>query len=96
MRTRLFSGAAGTPALTVRRAATVLPTARRAAAGWTWARLIQDGKALLAIDEDNPDRIVSTDKKALKAGGLMLALAGQPVRPTDDVDVEKEYQLVAM
>jgi hypothetical protein len=64
------------------------------AAGWTWARLIQDGKALLAVDEDNPDRIVSTDKKALKAGGLMLALAGQPVKPTDDVDVEKDYQLV--
>ena len=66
------------------------------AAGWTWARLIEDGKALLAVDEDNPDRIVSTDKKALKAGGLMLALAGQPVKPTDDVDVEKDYQLVAI
>ena len=41
---------------------------------WTWARLIDDGKALLAIDPDQPTRIVSTDKKAQKAGGLCLAL----------------------
>ena len=61
---------------------------------WTWARLIEDGKALLAIDPDQPTRIVSTDKKAQKAGGLCLALKGVPVKPTDDVDVDKEYQLI--
>ena len=63
--------------------------------GWTWERLIQDGKAALAIDSDtDPARIVSTDKKALKAGGLLLALNGAPVKPTDDVDAEKEYELI--
>ena len=61
---------------------------------WTWARLIEDGKALLAIDPDQPTRILSTDKKAQKAGGLCLALKGVPVKPTDDVDVDKEYQLI--
>ena len=65
-------------------------------AGWTWERLIADGKAALAIDTDNPDRILSTDKKALKAGGLVLALAGEAVKPTDEINVEQEYELVAM
>ena len=64
--------------------------------GWTWERLIQDGKAALAIDSDDATRIVSTDKKALKAGGLLLALAGAPVQPADEVDAEKEYELVAL
>ena len=64
--------------------------------GWTWERLIQDGKAALAIDSDDATRIVSTDKKALKAGGLLLALAGTPVQPADEVDAEKEYELVAL
>ncbi len=32
----------------------------------------------------------------LKAGGLLLALDGTAVKPTDEVDVEKEYELVAM
>jgi len=41
-------------------------------------------------------RIVSTDKKAQKAGGLCLALKGVPVKPTDDVDVEKEYRLIPL
>ena len=54
------------------------------------------GMALLAIDPDQPTRIVSTDKKAQKAGGLCLALKGVPVKPTDDVDVEKEYQLIPL
>ena len=54
----------------------------------------EDGKALLAIDPDQPTRILSTDKKAQKAGGLCLALKGVPVKPTDDVDVDKEYQLI--
>ena len=31
---------------------------------------------------------------AQKAGGLCLALKGVPVKPTDDVDVDKEYQLI--
>ena len=41
-------------------------------------------------------RILSTDKKAQKAGGLCLALKGVPVKPTDDVDVEKEYRLIPL
>ena len=34
--------------------------------------------------------------KAQKAGGLCLALKGVPVKPTDDVDVDKEYQLIPL
>ena len=64
--------------------------------GWTWAQLIDDGKALLAIDAEDDTRIISTDKKAEKAGGLYLALAGVLVKPTDDIDTEKEYQLIAL
>lgn len=64
--------------------------------GWTWAQLIDDGKALLAIDAEDDTRIVSTDKKAEKAGGLYLALAGALVKPTDDIDADKEYQLIAL
>ena len=63
-------------------------------AGWTWERLIQDGKAALDIDSDDATRIVSTDKKALKAGGLLLALAGVAVSPSDEVDAGKEYELI--
>ena len=66
------------------------------ARGWTWAQLIEDGKALLDIDVEQPDRIISTDKKAEKAGGLYLALDGVLVRPTDDIDTDKEYQLSAL
>ena len=66
------------------------------ARGWTWAQLIDDGKALLAIDAEDDTRIVSTDKKAEKAGGLYLALAGALVKPTDDIDTDKEYQLIAL
>lgn len=62
--------------------------------GWTWERLIQDGKAALAVDPEDDTRIVSTDKKAVKAGGLYLALNGVAVKPTDEVDVEKEYELI--
>ena len=50
----------------------------------------------LAIDPDQPTRILSTDKKALKAGGLCLALKGVPVKPIDDVDVDKEYRLIPL
>ena len=64
--------------------------------GWTWAQLIDDCKALLAIDPDDDTRIVSTDKKAEKAGGLYLALNGVLVKPTDDIDADKEYQLIAL
>ena len=53
-------------------------------------------QGLLAIDPDQPTRILSTDKKAQKAGGLCLALKGVPVKPTDDVDVDKEYQLIPL
>ena len=48
------------------------------------------------FDPDQPARILSTDKKAQKAGGLCLALKGVPVKPTDDVDVDKEYQLIPL
>ena len=67
-----------------------------ASRGWTWAQLIDDGKALLAIDAEYDTRIISTDKKAEKAGGLYLALAGVLVRPTDDIDTDMEYQLIAL
>ena len=48
----------------------LLPTGRKnhlyqTARGWTWERLIEDGKALLAIDPDQPTRILSTDKKVV-------------------------------
>jgi len=46
------------------------------------------------LHSSSPPRILSTDKKALKAGGLMLAQAAQPVLPTDPVDIDLEYQLV--
>ncbi len=39
---------------------------------WTWARLIEDGKALLAIDPDQPTRILSTDKKALPKAKVVI------------------------
>lgn len=67
--------------------------------GWTWERLVQDGKAALAVsspDDGTAPRIVSTDKKAVKAGGLYLALNGVAVKPTDEIDVEKEYELIAI
>lgn len=66
------------------------------ARGWTWAQLIDDGKALLAIDPEDDTRIRSTDRKADKAGGLYLALAGTLVRPDDDVDDSREYTLVPL
>lgn len=62
--------------------------------GWTWEQLIADGKAALAVDTEDPTHIVSTDKKALKVGGLVLALDGYAVHPGDDIDIEQEYELV--
>ena len=61
---------------------------------WSWERLLDEGKAQLAIDELHPDRIISTDKKAKKAGGLALALNGVPVNPVDDVLLDKTYTLI--
>lgn len=40
-------------------------------------------------------RIVSLDPKARRAGGLAVAEAGQIVNPSDLVDTESEYELVA-
>ena len=73
-------------------------TPHRAPRTWESPRCTpqRTGKALLAIDPDQPARILSTDKKAQKAGGLCLALKGVPVKPTDDVDVDKEYQLIPL
>ena len=43
----------------------------------------------------SPVRIVSADKKALKAGGLAVALKGGAiVSPADEADVTKTYELV--
>ena len=42
----------------------------------------------------SPQIIAQRNPKAQKAGGLCLALKGVPVKPTDDVDVDKESQLV--
>ena len=52
--------------------------------------------SLLAIDPEDDTRIRSTDRKADKAGGLYLALAGTLVRPDDDVDDSREYTLVPL
>ena len=41
-----------------------------------------------------PQRVISFDKKAVKAGGLAVALAGVIVKPSDEVDASKTYQLV--
>ena len=56
----------------------------------------KDGQWECHIEPDQPTRILSTDKKAQKAGGLCLALKGVLVKPTDDVDVDKEYQLIPL
>ena len=76
------------------------------ASGWTWLRLAQENPKQLAPDPEpsapgeepvvTPQRIVSTDKKALQLGGRQVALDGQPVRPTDEVNVAKRYQLIAL
>ena len=74
-------------------------------AGWTWATLAQKNPKALALDPEpsapgvepvvSPVRIVSADKKALKAGGLAVALKGGAiVSPADEADPKKQYQLV--
>lgn len=72
--------------------------------GWTWLTLAQKNSKSLAPDPQPsapgvepvvvPQRIVSTDKKAVQAGGLCVALDGVPVRPSDAVDVNKKYELI--
>ena len=75
-------------------------------AGWTWERLAQENPKSLAPDPVpsapgvepvvKAERIVSTDKKALAAGGLCVALDGVPVLPTAAVDPLKVYELIAI
>ena len=72
--------------------------------GWTWATIAQKNPKALALDPEPsapgvepvvvPQRVISLDKEAKKAGGLCVALAGVIVKPTDEVDVTKTYQLV--
>ena len=72
--------------------------------GWTWAKLAQENAKALALDPEpsapglepvvTPQRIVSTDKKAAQFGMLAVALDGVIVKPTDEVNVNKTYQLV--
>lgn len=74
--------------------------------GWTWATLAQKNPKTLALDPAPsapgvepvvvPVRIVSADKLAAKAGGLQVALDGVPVRPGDEVDAAKSYELVGI
>ena len=76
----------------------------KATAGWTWARLVEDYPKLLALDPtpSKPGaepvvvalRVISAEQKAIKAGGLAVALAGVLVKPTDELNFEKEYELV--
>ena len=76
-----------------------------ASAGWTWATLAEHNAADLALDPTPSEpgvepvvtavRIVSLDPKARRAGGLAVAEAGQIVNPSDLVDTESEYELVA-
>ena len=58
--------------------------------GWTWERLCEEPKVLLAV---YGNRIVSTDKKA---GKLIyyLTLKGDVVIPEAEVDATKTYELV--
>ena len=74
--------------------------------GWTWSKLAQENAKAFALDPEPsapgeepvvvPQRIVSVDKKAAQFGTLAVALNGVIVKPTDAVDVNKTYQLVAM
>ena len=74
--------------------------------GWTWAKVAQENAKALALDPEPsapgvepvviPQRVVSLDKKAVKAGGLAVALKGGAiVKPSDEVDAGKTYELVA-
>ena len=75
-------------------------------AGWTWERLAQENPKSLALDPVpsapgvepvvRAERIVSTDKKALAAGGLCVALDGVPVLPTSAVYPLQVYELIAL
>ena len=58
-----------------------------------WADIVEANDKAFAIDAPT-DRIVSVAAKAKKVGGLFLALNGVAVKPTDAVDVKKEYALM--
>ena len=72
--------------------------------GWTWARLVEDYPKLLALDPEpskpgvepvvTPVRVISVEQKALKSGGLAVALAGMLVKPTDELNFAKDYELI--
>ena len=74
--------------------------------GWTWSKLAQENAKAFALDPEPsapgeepvvvPQRIVSVDKKAAQFGTLAVALNGVLVKPTDVVDVNKTYQLIAL
>ena len=76
----------------------------KAVAGWTWARLVEDYPKLLALDPEpskpgaepvvTPVRVISVEQKALKAGGLAVALSGTLVKPTDELNFAKDYELI--
>lgn len=59
-------------------------------AHWTWEKLAAANLEDFAVADG---RIHSANEKALQAGGLVVALEGLPVKPTDEADPEKEYQL---
>ena len=72
--------------------------------GWTWAKVVSENAKAFALDPEPsapgvepvivPQRIISVDKKAAQFGTLAVALNGVIVKPTDEVDVNKTYQLV--
>lgn len=57
-----------------------------------WADIVSANDKAFAVDAST-GRIVSLAPKAKKVGGLYLALNGVAVRPTDNVDAKKEYEL---
>lgn len=72
--------------------------------GWTWLKLAQENSKALSPDPEPsapgiepivvPVRIISLDTKAKKAGGLAVALNGVLVKPTDEINVLKDYELI--
>ena len=69
----------------------------QATAHWTWERVCEEFPGDLKVNEDQL-RIESLDAKALKAGGLMVCLKGStlPVLPDDEIDLDQQYELVAI
>ena len=78
----------------------------KVSSGWTWLRLVEENPKAFALDPEPsapgvepivvPLRVVSLDKEAKKAGGLAVALNGVIVKPADEVDAGKTYELVAI